>query len=81
MDHCKYRTMDKCGKTGGPCTFDKHCFEPEETPTRTNADQLNAISSEEKAKKLTALFYQVAQSTNAEHYILEWLQQPAEENC
>lgn len=46
----------------------------------TNADRIRAMTDEELAKKLTMLFWQVAQKTNAEHYILDWLQQPAEEN-
>lgn len=46
----------------------------------TNADRLSAMSDEEKAKEITMLFYQVAQKTNAKHYILDWLQQPAEED-
>ena len=45
----------------------------------TNADRLSAMSDEEKAKELTMLFYLVSQKTNAEHYILDWLQQPAKE--
>lgn len=47
----------------------------------TNADRLSAMSDEEKAKELTMLFYLVSQKTNAEHYILDWLQQPAEEDA
>lgn len=54
----------------GPC--------PEQT--LSNADRLSAMSDEEKAKEITMLFYQVAQKTNAKHYILDWLQQPAEED-
>lgn len=46
----------------------------------TNADRLSAMSDEEKAKELTMLFYLVSQKTNAEHYILDWLQQPAKED-
>ena len=45
----------------------------------TNADRLYAMRNEERAKVLTVLFYRISQKTNAEHYILEWLQQPAEE--
>lgn len=47
-------------------------------PPMTNADKLRSASGEELAKRLTMLFYQVAQETNAEHYILSWLRQPAE---
>lgn len=46
----------------------------------TNADRLYAMRNEERAKVLTVLFYRISQKTNAEHYILEWLQQPAEED-
>ena len=45
-------------------------------PPVTNADRLGAMSDEEKAKELTMLFYLVSQKTNAEHYILDWLQRP-----
>lgn len=47
---------------------------------QTNADRLSAMRDEEKAKELTMLFYLVSQKTNAEHYILDWLQQPAKED-
>ena len=46
----------------------------------TNADRLYAMRNEERAKVLTVLFYRISQKTNAEYYILEWLQQPAEED-
>lgn len=58
--------------------FHAHKEEPF-MPPMTNADRLSAMSDEEKAKELTMLFYLVSQKTNAEHYILDWLQQPAEE--
>lgn len=56
------------------------CTGPKESKAITNADRLNAMSDEEKAKELTMLFSRVSQKTNAEHYILEWLQLPAEED-
>lgn len=57
--------------------FHPHKEEPF-MPPMINADKLRSASDEELAKRLTMLFYQVAQKTNAEHYILSWLRQPAE---
>ena len=71
--------LPDCGRA-----WTKRCIACEGTGlilyTETNADRLSAMSDEEKAKELTMLFYLVSQKTNAEHYILDWLQQPAKED-
>lgn len=41
--------------------------------SKTNGDYFQELSDEEKAQILAQVFYQVAQQSNAEHYILEWL--------
>ena len=46
---------------------------------QTNLDMIRSIGAEEVSHELTKLFYKVAQYSNAEHYIKEWLQQEAEE--
>ena len=74
----------RCPKCKGFVSFIDGKFYPHIerpfVPPVTNADRLSAMSDEEKAKELTMLFYLVSQKTNAEHYILDWLQQPAEED-
>ena len=67
---------DDC-RTGSGLTWPCGAYAPKIV---TNADRIRPMSDEELAKKLTMLFWQVAQKTNAEHYILDWLQQPAEED-
>lgn len=52
MAHCKHRVMDRCKKTGLPCTFGSDCFEPEEQTAKTNADCIRAMSDEELADSL-----------------------------
>lgn len=55
------------------------CEMEEKIVPLTNADHLQELSDEEKAHLLTRVFYQAAQQTNAEHYILEWLKKPVGE--
>lgn len=89
MGHCKHRVMDKCRVTGAPCTFSKDCFEPEDIPTRTNADRIRDMSDEELAKFLAnpcTCNVDLDVDGNREcgndlciKYLLDWLRQPAEE--
>ena len=51
----------------------------DEVEAATNADHLQELPDEEKANLLTQVFYQAAQQSNAEHYILEWLKKPVGE--
>lgn len=87
MDHCKHRVMDKCRKTGVPCTFDEDCFEPEEIPERTNNDKIRAMSDEE----LCDFLWKKCGCPNGRNHVtcgyvgeckdcwMDWLSQPAEE--
>ena len=45
----------------------------DEVRAATNADHLQELTDEEKARLLTQVFYHAAQRTNAEQYILDWL--------
>ena len=76
MAHCKHRIMDKCRKNGQPCTFSEKCFEPEEQPTKTNADSLRAMTDEE----LAGFFSDMAWSGPSDDPAvwLEWMRAPAE---
>ena len=79
MAHCKHRVMDRCKKSGSPCTFAKHCFEPEEPPIKTNADRIRAMSDEELAEFLSD-FMDVVGGLSPE-LCLEYIRQPAEEEA
>lgn len=46
---------------------------------KTNFDRINNMTIEEAAHELTGLFYKVAQYSNAEHYIRNWLQKEADD--
>ncbi len=46
---------------------------------KTNFDRINNMTIEEAAHELTRLFYKVAQYSNAEHYIRNWLQKEADD--
>ena len=46
---------------------------------KTNFDRINNMTIEEAAHELTELFYKVAQNSNAEHYIRNWLQKEADD--
>lgn len=41
----------------------------------TNAEYLNNLSNNQKAKILTNLFYEISQKTNPEYHINKWLSQ------
>lgn len=58
------------------CGLKKELGYEDEVEEVTNADHLQELTDEEKAHLLTQVFYQAAQQTNAEHYILEWLRKP-----
>lgn len=94
MAHCKHRIMDKCRKNGQPCTFSEKCFEPEEQPTKTNADCLRAMSDEELEEQLVLemegaapckMFLAIPTGEMflsrdaAREVVGKWLRQPAEE--
>lgn len=51
----------------------------ETKPKKTNFDRINNMTIEEAAHELTGLFYKVAQYSNAEHYIRNWLQKEADD--
>lgn len=57
MEHCKHIVMDKCKKSGFPCTFSENCFEPEEPLVKTNADRLRSMTDEELAEVLSESTY------------------------
>ena len=78
MAHCRHRVMDKCKKNGNLCTFEDHCFEPEEEPIMTNADHIRSMSDEELAEWLN--YYAHDGYINPPCGWFEWLKQPAEED-
>lgn len=49
MEHCKHRVMDRCKKSGNPCTFSEDCFEPEVEIVKTNAERIRSMSDDELA--------------------------------
>lgn len=92
MAHCRHRVVDKCKKNGQLCTFEDHCFEPEEEPIRTNADRIRSMSDERLARFLCDFrscdsSEHPCEGCNAEPYchtghmgMIDWLRQPAEED-
>lgn len=69
------------------------CFKPKKKPM-TNADRINAMTIEEKAEFLMKLmghaqcfaegifpYHPCPQGQNCKQCGIEWLQQPAEEDC
>lgn len=54
-------------------------FKDNQKPKKTNFDRINNMTIEEAAHELTELFYKVAQNSNAEHYIRNWLQKEADD--
>lgn len=89
MAHCKHRVMDRCKKNEMPCTFEKHCFEPEETPEKTNNDRIRSMSDEELAEYAWKKFGCPKGKNHVTcGYVGEcrdcwrdWLGQPEEEEC
>lgn len=86
MAHCKHRVMDMCRKNGFPCTFSKHCFEPEEKPIKTNADRIRSMSDEELAKWMLSagictrdLSDVKCDGVSCKECRIDWLRQPVEE--
>lgn len=57
-------------------SFYGDCFACDYLPFETNSFVLGRMNDSEKAHLLAQVFYQAAQQTNAEHYILEWLKKP-----
>lgn len=76
--YCMICQNGDCANHGKMIPFLGDCFSCEYLPFETNSFALARMNDSEKAHLLTQLFYQAAQQTNAEQYILEWLRKPVE---